>query len=416
MTTTPYYTETYLTWRQPAGLVLHSTESPGLPEPWPGGSWHDLEDRQGMVRRVIDYADVAWHVKAWGSDPSVNRWRPPWLPLTQPWDASATNCHTIGLEIHSNQTYRNQGTPYTKAQYAGLQQWLLDRRAEFGPLPVVGHGHVQSDKGDPTWLDWAAVIAVLPEVDRWMPLEGATRSDPLEGGYAFAEYTAAGTYHPGVDLNAGPGGDSDLGLPVRTPMDGIVRFVGYDAVGYGNHLWLESDTGHWLHFCHLQLPPFAAVGSRLERGARFGYCGKSGGWPWAHVHWEVLYAKPASWSQWVTGWTKDRVLSVYMDPFAYLAATWPDAGQIGEPMEEPLLNNAELAHKQMAEEWGEYFPGDAAVDFAIPSRWRAELRQGNQLGRPLGPETDVPDVPGAVYQRFERGNIYYRDGKTSLIA
>jgi hypothetical protein len=56
------------------------------------------------------------------------------------------------------------------------------------------------------------------------------------------------------------------------------------------------------------------------------------------------------------------------------------------------------------------------VDFAIPKRWRAEFRLGNQLGRPRGPEVDVPDVPGARQQEFEDGVVViYRDGKTSLV-
>lgn len=412
----PWYTATGLTFRRPAGIVLHTTESPALPTPGndPPRSWHDLMDRQANVIGVVDYADVAWHVAAFGSNPALNRWRPAWLPLARPWPVSAVNCWTIGLEIHSNQTYRNQGRPFTQAQYLGLQQWLLARRAEFGPLPVVGHGHLQTDKGDPWWLDWAKVIAVIPEVDRWMPLAGATRSDPLEGGYAFAEWTGS-VYHPGVDLNAGPGGDSDMGAAIRAPFAGTLRWVGYDAKGYGNHCWLEADTGHWLHFCHLQLPPTAFQYQRVPRGATIGYCGKTGGWTWAHLHWEVAYAKPADWSQWPVGWSKSRVLSTYMDPFAYLASTWPDAGQLGGPMELPIFDDAQLAHEIMPALWNVNASWvDGMERWGIPSRWAAELRQGNDLGAPLGPETPLPG--GGAFQRFERGTIYYKDGKTTLCA
>jgi hypothetical protein len=84
-----------------------------------------------------------------------------------------------------------------------------------------------------------------------------------------------------------------------------------------------------------------------------------------------------------------------------------------ELLDEPVLEDAELAHKLMPEVWGEFFD-PAAVDHAIPQRWRYEYRRRNQLGKPLGPEKDVPDVPGARYQDFERGQIVYRNGRTSL--
>lgn len=408
---TPYRTETGLTFRQPAGIALHSTEAPDLPNPSPNSSWHDLLGRRGELIHAVDFADVAWHVKAWGSDPTINRWRPSWLPLTRPWDASATNCHTIGLEIHSNQTYRDQGVPYTQAQYRALQQWLLDRRDEFGPLPIVGHTHLQTDKHDPWWLDWQQVIAVLPEVDRWMPLEDAKRSDPLQGGYAFTQWTGS-VFHPGVDLNAGSGGDADLGKPIRTPVAGVVQAVRFDPAGYGNHLWLEAETGHWLHFCHLRDSPTPLEGEWLKRGAVVDRCGKSGGWPWAHLHWEVLFAKPNGWSQWPVGWSKTRVLDTYLDPFAYLAATWPDAGQQGPIMETPILSDDELEQEARRVLWGAFYI-EGTADFAIPKRWKAELRLGNDLGAPLTGEQSLPG--GAVVQRFERGAIYYRSGKTTLI-
>lgn len=88
-------------------------------------------------------------------------------------------------------------------------------------------------------------------------------------------------------------------------------------------------------------------------------------------------------------------------------------------MDEPVLSDGELAHKQMALEWGAFYPGDGGVDFAIPRRWRDELRLGNQLGSPVGPEEAVPDVADAVSQPFQHGRIYARkvgdDWKTSLV-
>ena len=417
-----FYGQTYQASRILAGIGLHDTETDDLAAPHAAGSWTYELARDGAVHGYVPEADIAYHVKAWGSDPTVNKWRPAWLPLSRPWDASATNCWTLGIELVSSLKYRQQGRPYTLAQYRSLQNLLLELRAKYGPLPLFGHGHVQSDRRDPLWLDWAQVLPVLPEIDALMPLEGASRANPLLGGYAFAERQADGTIHPAADLNAGTGGDADLGAPVRSPADAIVRAVlPWDGhtTGFGNHVWMEAIDGHWLHLCHLHTLA-CQEGERVARRAMVGTCGKTGNWQWAHTHWEVLYQQPASWTQWPTGWSKDRVLAAYMDPFAYLAATWPDATETGEglpEMEEPLLNDAELAWKLQADLWGEHF-NPAAVDFAIPTRWRAEFRRGNQLGRPVGPETPVPDVPGAVYQEFYGCKvIVYRDSenRTSLV-
>ena len=73
----------------------------------------------------------------------------------------------------------------------------------------------------------------------WVLLADAQRSDPLQGGYAFAQWTGS-VYHPGVDLNSGAGGgDADLGKPVHTPTDAVVAAaLPWDGVtkGEGNHV------------------------------------------------------------------------------------------------------------------------------------------------------------------------------------
>lgn len=409
---TPFFTETGFALRPISGVVIHDTETDGYVEPHAAGSWHYLIDRNGTGYRFVDEADVAWHVRA------CDRWWPAWLPRSSPWAVSPANAHTVGVELVSSQRWRNQGRAYTAHQVRTLQALLLDLRGRYGGLPVVGHGHVQADRSDPVWLDWATVLPVLPETDAVMPLEGARRTDPLLGGFAFVQWTGS-VFHPGVDLNQGATGDADLGKPVRTPAAGTVRFAErWDGVtrGEGTHVWLEAADGHWLHFDHLHAL-HCEEGETLAPGELVGSCGKSGGWPLAHVHWEVAYRKPASWWQWTNGWTKARVLAEYMDPFAYLCAVWPtgESGGGGGTVDEPVLSDAELAWKLQPALWGEHFD-PAAVDFAIPKRWRAEFRLGNQLGRPRGPEVDVPDVPGARMQEFEDGRvIVYRDGRTSLV-
>jgi murein DD-endopeptidase MepM/ murein hydrolase activator NlpD len=405
---TPFFTDTGFAVRPVSGVVLHDTETDDYVEPHAAGSWHYEIDRQGTVYRFVAEADVAWHVRA------TDKWHPLWLPRSSPWEVSPANAHTIGVELVSSQKWRNQGRPYTAAQYRSLQALLLDLRTRYGALPVVGHGHVQADRSDPVWLDWAVVLAVTPEAD--LALADAQRSDPLQGGYAFAQWTGS-VFHPGVDLNSGAGGDADLGKPVHAPVDAVVAAVlPWDGAtkGEGNHVWLKADDGHWLHVDHLQA--FRCTeGDVLKRGALIGTCGKTGGWDWAHVHWEVLYNRPAAgWWQWPAGWSKARMLAEYMDPFAYLTATWPTGttGGGGGTVDEPVLSDAELEHEYRPLVWGALYDAGAS-GFAVPSRWKAEVRLGNDLGKPLGPEEDLRS--GGKVQFFERGPIFYKSGKTSLV-
>ena len=80
-------------------------------------------------------------------------------------------------------------------------------------------------------------------------------------------------------------------------------------------------------------------------------------------------------------------------------------------LETSVLSDAELEHEVRPTLWGAlYVPG--TVDFAIPARWRAELRKGNNLGAPLNGEELLPS--GGTLQRFERGVIFYKNGATSL--
>lgn len=51
-------------------------------------------------------------------------------------------------------------------------------------------------------------------------------------------YKPHNVFHPGEDLNSGTG-NMDLGQPVKSTINGIVRYIGNDA-GWGNHIWIEE--------------------------------------------------------------------------------------------------------------------------------------------------------------------------------
>jgi murein DD-endopeptidase MepM/ murein hydrolase activator NlpD len=173
-----------------------------------------------------------------------------------------------------------------------------------------------------------------------LPLQ-VSKSDPLEGGYAFLDLTADGvTPHPGVDLNAGTGGDSDCGMLVVAAVHGWLRFAGsWDGrtTGEGNHAWVEvddavpggdpstyDDVPSYCHYDHLQsFTPGLALDQEVFPNTVVGRCGKTGNWPWCHTHWEVMRHKPSTWTLWPKGYSRSSVKRHYHDPFAFASAYVP---------------------------------------------------------------------------------------------
>lgn len=394
---TPYKWTTGLARRPVYGIVVHDTEAPSRDAfAWPheDGSWHLEIARDGSVHRFVDDADVAWHVRA------CDRWHPYWLPRVETWSKSPANNWTLGVELASNQKFRDQGRPYTDAQYAELRSVIADWRALYGPLPVVGHGMVQANRTDPVQLDWRRLSDPLSV---W-PLAGVAAVDPTQGGYGYLDLTADGVWHPGADLNAGGFCSADAGAAVLAPVGFTVAYVGWHVTatgrGFGWHVWGVADTGHWLHFCHAQERPSVAVGEYVPRRRVFALCGKTAGWDCEHVHFEVRYARPPDWGYWPAGLAKATVAAQYLDPFMYLAATAADPDQEADM---PILTEAQLVAVQ-AGAWGPLW-AQVQPDFAIPKAWRVEVQAGRHPGRPVTPEQAVPDGSGAVVQWFESGRF-----------
>lgn len=137
------------------GGVLHDTESTGpLTVDQSLGSWHWLVGRDGAIYCDVSEEHVAWHVAAGGTDKTLNRWLPTWLIPCPDSNVSAVNYCTLGVELVSNQTYRDAGEPYTAAQYDALATLVADIEGRYGSLPWVGHGELQTDRTDPVGFDW----------------------------------------------------------------------------------------------------------------------------------------------------------------------------------------------------------------------------------------------------------------------
>ncbi|HXI17463.1 MAG TPA: M23 family metallopeptidase, partial [Chloroflexota bacterium] len=96
------------------------------------------------------------------------------------------------------------------------------------------------------------------------------------------------------------------------------------TAGFGTHLWIEQDDGHWVHHAHLD-EVLVGVGQRVERGDALGRCGKSGWQKWAHDHAEVCRSRPQSWTQWPRSWSRADVEAVYRNPHEYFAEKQTEA-------------------------------------------------------------------------------------------
>lgn len=179
------------------------------------------------------------------------------------------------------------------------------------------------------------------------PLVGCTDGNPLEGGYSYLEWSKeGGVWHPGVDLNAGNGGDADCGSGIMAPCDGRIIWAGTTpGYGYGNHVWFKpNQIDDMLHLAHMGILDVSA-GQRVTTYTPMGTCGKSGGQDKCHCHTEVWRGAeaPPRWDYWPTGKTRDQVAALYKDPVQWLKDLKPD----GEPVmivDDVVLTQEEIAY------------------------------------------------------------------------
>ena len=259
------------------------------------------------------------------------------------------------------------------------------------------------------------------------PLQGLNPADILEGGYDWLDYTDNGmTRHPGLDLNSGPGCDSDLGAACVSPLAGVVRATlfwdGYTS-GEGNHVWIEMDdpccpAPTFLHNDHLQRID-VRVGQRLGPGEQYGLCGKSGNWSCAHGHVELTKGAPQNgWYQWPYGWPVGQVEAAYHDPYSWWSAATalvyaegdrPIPPEVVEAMSDWELTNYVLAQLY---EW-------AGIPFnpegGMAKTWVAALRANVYAGRPRTDDRVYGEGDGkGWWAEFDhRVLIYNRDGSMS---
>jgi murein DD-endopeptidase MepM/ murein hydrolase activator NlpD len=88
--------------------------------------------------------------------------------------------------------------------------------------------------------------------------------------------------HEGLDFVA------DIGKKVHATGDGIVTFVQYSRIGYGNEIVIDHKYGFASRYAHLNSIA-VKEGDRVKRGQVIGAVGRTGKTTGPHLHYEVLH-------------------------------------------------------------------------------------------------------------------------------
>jgi murein DD-endopeptidase MepM/ murein hydrolase activator NlpD len=133
---------------------------------------------------------------------------------------------------------------------------------------------------------------------------------PVQGPYSLggpdARFGAGrtGHSHQGQDVVAAEG------LPVVTPIAGVVHWIAYQAKGAGHYVVIRGVDGRHYVFMHLQAGSIAVTkDAGVAAGQRVGSVGSTGASSGPHLHFEI----------WVNGWWATSA-STPIDPYPELLA------------------------------------------------------------------------------------------------
>ena len=167
---------------------------------------------------------------------------------------------------------------------------------------------------------------MFPQID-------STEHNPAMGGFTWLEWNNAGCFHPGIDFNSGGGGNADCGAPVVAITDQTLVAHVVDATGFGLHQWWRLDAGPYagcyVHYCHLSDATYTEIGTTAKRTQPIAAVGRSGGWDYCHLHFEVSREQPPHWRYWPKGQALEAVAAQYHDPIhvAHAYDAWAETHQ-----------------------------------------------------------------------------------------
>ena len=160
------------------------------------------------------------------------------------------------------------------------------------------------------------------------PQRDSTEHNPTMGGFDYLQDNGNNCFHPGIDFNSGNGGNADCGADVvAITTQTLVAHV-VDATGFGLHQWWRLDTGPYAgcyaHYCHLSATTYTEIGTVAHREQVIAAVGRSGGWDYCHLHFEISVNAPPTWGYWPKNQSRDAVSKQYHNPIdvAHAYNTW----------------------------------------------------------------------------------------------
>lgn len=158
---------------------------------------------------------------------------------------------------------------------------------------------------DPYWWDNLAPGEV-PIVSAYGPRPPI--QDPDTGVYTS-------DFHAGIDLVPHPGYE---GTPLLALFEGFVRFIDYNAFGYGHMIQIVSLNGMWMiEYFHMRERTMWNFGDRVRAGDLIGFVGNTGLSTGPHLHFGVWVSNGSG------GW-------MHIDPVPFLISL-RDVGEVAPP-------------------------------------------------------------------------------------
>lgn len=153
----------------------------------------------------------------------------------------------------------------------------------------------------------------------------AQNKEEYENAWYIAQgFGAVTTYgrHEGIDLNLKTGGDSDLGQPLYSLVNGNIVYFHYGShptTGFGRHLVVKIEGAwgiRWCMYSHCGSNAFLNAAQSVTEGQKIAELGKSGNSPSAHLHFSI--------------WKKDPATNGGIDSFAH------NETELNEKWEDPI--------------------------------------------------------------------------------
>ena len=253
---------------------------------------------------------------------------------------------------------------------------------------------------------------VVPSCNGVYALLGAVSAyDPTMGGYVYLQWSSAGgCYHEACDLNSMGGGDSDLGQPVVTPLDGRVVYVGHgDGWGqdFGNHVAVYIDDPRAAAPCYVHVAHLDQIscweGQQLVAGEPIGTCGKSDNQPYAHLHAAFWKHPPPgdNWNFWQTGYSQQWVADQTYSPAWWFRESCAKAGA-QTPSEETIPMDTSEEERAQYKPYFESLGHGLDTETAIGKLVCLSFKRQESPGPCVGPEYPAmaPDGSQVTRQNF----------------